>query len=237
MPIRCIIIDDEPLAIKLLENFIGRTSFLTHEASFLNPLDALDHINQHSQLVFLDIEMAELNGLELAKLIPSQVRIIFTTAYKQYAFDSYEVHAIDYLLKPISYTSFLKAVTRAKIYFEQDDINKTAIEESDVADSHFFVKCDYKLVRIDFDSILYIQALKDYVRIFQVNAKRPIIALITMKSLEEKLPVNTFCRVHRSYIVRIDKIDSIERNRIRLGDTLIPIAETKAESLMRLIKT
>lgn len=237
MPIKCIIIDDEPLAIKLLENYVQRTPFLQLEATYLNPLDALASIKSDIELVFMDIEMPGLTGLELSKLISAQARIIFTTAYKQYAFDSYEVQALDYLLKPINYSAFLKAATRAKDYFEHFDTSEHTDSNSTKEDNHIFVKSEYKLIRVDFDNILYVSALKDYVRIILKDTPRPLIALITMKGIEEKLPANRFCRVHRSYIVALDKIENIERNRIKIGKALIPVAEAKSDMLLQMINT
>lgn len=237
MPIKCIIIDDEPLAIKLLENYVQRTPFLQLEATYLNPLDALTSIKPNIELVFMDIEMPGLTGLELSKLISSQVRIIFTTAYKQYAFDSYEVQALDYLLKPINYTAFLKAATRAKEYFEHFATSEHPETINTKDDNHIFVKSEYKLVRVEFDNILYVNALKDYVRIILKDTPRPLIALITMKGIEERLPADRFCRVHRSYIVALDKIENIEHNRIKIGKVLIPVAEAKSDMLFQMINT
>ena len=235
MTLKCIIIDDEPLAIKLLESYVSRVPFLELINTYLDPIQALNNISPDIELIFMDIEMPGLNGIELSKLISSKTKIIFTTAYKQYAFDSYEVQAIDYLLKPISYSAFVKATTRAKEYFEQ--INKPQQEEITTSknDNFIFVKSEFKLIRVDLDNILYICALKDYVRIFLSNATRPITALTTMKAIAEKLPQDRFCRVHRSYIIALDKIEHIERNRIKIGKEIIPVAEAKVDDLIELI--
>lgn len=246
MILKCVIIDDEPLALRLLEGFVDRVPFLHHIASYMDPLTALDQLTDDVQIIFLDIQMPGLTGLEFSKLITTEARIIFTTAYRKYAFESYEVQALDYLLKPITYTTFLKAVTRAKTYF--DKINKTinqlqkderVIElpkPETQCNAYFFVKSDYKLIRVDFEDILYISGLKDYVRIYIKSSSRPIIALTTMKNINDKLPKENFMRVHRSYIIAINKIDNIERNRIRIGSELIPIAEINLKELLERVK-
>ena len=246
MRLNCVIVDDEPLAIKLMKSFVERTPFLDLKGTFLNPMDALAFIDETINLVFMDINMPGITGLELSKLIRPQTKIIFTTAYKEYAFESYEVQAIDYLLKPISYPKFLSAVTRAKEYFEQIEAAKGASASSAAAAQadgsvdpnaeYIFVKCEYKQVRVDLDQILFISGLKDYVRIHLKNHPRPLIALTTMKGIEEKLPVNRFCRVHRSYIVAMDKIESVERNVITIAGEAIPVSEANQDKFYSLLK-
>jgi len=245
MKLNCVIVDDEPLAIKLMKSFVERTPFLDLKGTFLNPMDALAFIDDNINLVFMDINMPGITGLELSKLIRPKTKIIFTTAYKEYAFESYEVQAIDYLLKPISYPKFLSAVTRAKEYFEQMEAAKaspgiSASTSSDVSvDSnaeYIFVKCEYKQVRVDLNQILYISGLKDYVRIHLKSQSRPLIALTTMKGIEEKLPANRFCRVHRSYIVAMDKIESVERNVITIAGEAIPVSEANQDKFYSLLK-
>lgn len=226
MMLNCMIVDDEPLAIKLLQSFVERTPFLHLSGAYLNPTEALSALNADVHLLFLDIQMPGVTGLELSRLVPSSTRIVFTTAFKEYAFESYEVQALDYLLKPVSYPAFLKAASRAKTFFEQD---MQMAREADA--SCLFVKSEFKLVRVDFDNILFVSGLKDYVRFHLADGRRPLIALMTMKAVEEKLPGNRFCRVHRSYIVALDKIESIERNRIYIGSELIPISEACQETL------
>lgn len=246
MRLNCVIVDDEPLAIKLMKSFVERTPFLDLKGTFLNPMDALAFIDETINLVFMDINMPGITGLELSKLIRPQTKIIFTTAYKEYAFESYEVQAIDYLLKPISYPKFLSAVTRAKEYFEQIEAAKGASASSAAAAQadgsvdpnaeYIFVKCEYKQVRVDLDQILFISGLKDYVRIHLKNQPRPLIALTTMKGIEEKLPVNRFYRVHRSYIVAMDKIESVERNVITIAGEAIPVSEANQDKFYSLLK-
>lgn len=237
--LNCIIVDDEPLAIKLMTSFVERTPFLELKGTYLNPMDALAAVTDQIQLVFLDINMPGITGLELSKLIPKPTRIIFTTAYKEYAYDSYEVQALDYLLKPISYPKFLQAVTRGKEYFEsltpateEHTVPAPVAEEQD----YMFVKCEFKQVRVDFDQILFVSGMRDYVRIHLKGGGRPITALSTMKAMEEKLTEPRFMRVHRSYIVAIDKIESVERNCITIGGEVIPVSEANQEKFFKLLK-
>lgn len=240
MQLNCIIVDDEPLAIKLLRNFVERTPFLELKGSYLDPMDALTHLTDEIHLVFLDINMPGITGLELGKLIPKPTRIIYTTAYKEYAFESYEVEALDYLLKPISYSKFLNAVTRAKVYFEQQlaaskvdsSIPSVPVENKD----YIFVKCEFKQVRIDLDKILFVSGMRDYVRIHLKGEKIPVTALSTMKAIEEKLKEPRFMRVHRSYIVAMDKIESVERNCISIAGELIPISLANQDHFFELMK-
>ena len=246
MKLTCVIVDDEPLAIKMMKSFVERTPFLELKGTFLNPMDALSFVDESINLLFLDINMPGITGLELSKLIRPQTKIIFTTAYKEYAFESYEVQALDYLLKPISYPKFLSAVTRGKDYFEQQEAIKgapvSAESSTPAPDSnadpnaeYIFVKCEYKL-RVDLSKILFISGLKDYVKIHLKDQPRPLIALTTMKGIEEKLPAGRFCRVHRSYIVSMDKIESVEHNVISIAGEAIPVSEANQDKFYSLLK-
>ena len=228
-PLRCIVVDDEPLAVKMLENFISRTPGLTLEASFTDPVAALERIRQSCpQLVFLDIQMPDLNGMELSRMIPDGTRIIFTTAFKQYAFDSYEVSALDFLLKPIRYQKFLEAAEKARKWF---DMVESAAETPQAAPApedktSVFVKADGQLRKVEFSDIRFVEGMKDYVLLHLCSERRPIVTHITMKAVEELLPPAAFMRVHRSYIVALDKIDSIGGTYdISIGDTLIHVSE------------
>lgn len=223
-PITCAIIDDEPLAIGLLESYVQRTSYLSFQGSYSSAVQAMGALSENPvQLLFLDIQMPELNGLEYANLVPASTRIVFTTAFGQYALDGFKANALDYLLKPISYADFLKATERAKTWFEA--MNRPT-EEAVTAPQSIFVKSDYKLVQIRLDHILYIEGLKDYIKIYEEDATRPILSLMSMKAMEELLPADQFIRVHRSYIVRKDKIRTIDRARIVFGKTYIPISDS-----------
>jgi DNA-binding LytR/AlgR family response regulator len=225
------VVDDEPLAVKMLENFISKTSFLSLEASFTDPVAALEAIRtQQPQLVFLDIQMPDLNGMELSRMVPERTRIIFTTAFKDYAFDSYEVSALDFLLKPIRYQKFLEAAEKARHWFELLETVESAAEQpaspaSSQQDS-IFVKSDGQLRKVAFSDIRYVEGMKDYVLLHLVSERRPIVTHITMKAVEELLPAGVFMRVHRSYIVALDKIESIGGSYdISIGDTLIHVSD------------
>ena len=224
------VVDDEPLAVKMLENFISKTSFLSLEASFTDPVEALEAIREKCpQLVFLDIQMPDLNGMELSRMVPEGTRIIFTTAFKDYAFDSYEVSALDFLLKPIRYQKFLEAAEKAKQWF-------TLLEDAEAAaaagaggggqQDSIFVKADGQLHKVALADIRYVEGMKDYVLLHLCSEKRPLVTHITMKAVEELLPAGTFMRVHRSYIVALDKIASISGSYdISIGDTLIHVSD------------
>ena len=229
-PLRCIVVDDEPLAVKMLENFISRTPILVLEASFTDPVAALAAIRERQpQLVFLDIQMPDLNGMELSRMVPEQTRIIFTTAFKQYAFDSYEVSALDFLLKPIRYQKFLEAAEKANRWFEMVEAARQAppatLSQPEDKTS-VFVKTDGQLRKVEFSDIRYVEGMKDYVLLHLCSEQQPVVTHITMKAVEELLPAAAFKRVHRSYIVALDKIDSIEGSYdISVGDTLIHVSE------------
>lgn len=240
MKLNCIIVDDEPLAIKLMRSFVERTPFLDLRGTYLDPMEALASLSDDIHLVFLDINMPGITGLELGKLIPLPTRIIYTTAYKEFAFDSYEVQALDYLLKPISYPKFLQAANRGKEHFEQLNMASTlnpAISSVPVENQDYiFVKCEFKQVRIDLDDILYVSGMRDYVRIYLKGQKIPVTALSTMKAMEEKLKEPRFMRVHRSHIVAMDKIESVERNCIVIDGEVIPISDTNLRHFNELLK-
>jgi DNA-binding LytR/AlgR family response regulator len=228
--VTCVIIDDEPLAVALLESYANKTPFLELKGKFNSAIDALALLSQQPvDLLFLDIQMPELSGLEFSRMIGNDTRIIFTTAFGHYALDSYKVNALDYLLKPISYPDFLKAANKALQWYEL--VNKPEGKPSDLPAvkleaETIFIKSEYKLLQIELRKILYIEGLKDYVKIYTEGEPRPIISLMSMKTIEEILPANRFIRVHRSFIVQPEKIKVIERNRIVFGKEYIPISDT-----------
>lgn len=205
MKLKCAIVDDEPLALGLLESYVEKTPFLELTGKYSSAVQAMKELpEKQTDLLFLDIQMPELNGLEFSKMVDSRTRIIFTTAFEQYALDGYKVNALDYLLKPISYTDFLQAANKAVRWFEL--LNQPHDEITSI-----FVKSDYKLVQIELDNILYVEGLKDYVKIYEEGNQRPILSLMSMKAMEELLPASRFMRVHRSYIVQRAKyVSSIE---------------------------
>lgn len=228
MTIKCAVIDDEPLAMGLIAGYIKKTPNLELCGTYSSAVQAMKMLPENPvDLLFLDIQMPELNGLEFSKMVPEKTRIVFTTAFGQYAIDGYRVNALDYLLKPISYADFVEAVNRATEWFnlKLKSENDKSSDKSYNPD-YIYVKSDYKLIQIELDKILYIEGLKDYVKIYTEDNPRPILSLISMKSLEEKLPEERFLRVHRSFIVQKQKIKIIDKGRIVFGKEYIPISET-----------
>lgn len=233
MILKCCIIDDEPLAIELLESYVKKTPFLQLEASFTSAVQAIERISKGDiDLIFLDIQMPELDGMEFSRMIEGKSRVIFTTAFGQYAVDSYKVNAVDYLLKPFAYTDFLKAAQKALQWFE---LSSGTGEMHSPDKSYIFVKSDYKLKQIPLDKVLYIEGLKDYVKIYLEDEPHPILSLLSLKSLEEMLPDSRFIRVHRSFIAQGCKIKMIDRNRIVFGKEYIPISDTYKDSFAEFI--
>lgn len=239
MNIRCAIVDDEPLALGLLESYVRKTPFLELCGRYSSAVQAMKQLaDEPVDLLFLDIQMPELNGLEFSRMLPENTRIVFTTAFGQYALDGYRVNALDYLLKPISYSDFMEAVNKAVRWFE---LNRKAEEDEPPATEVrnekdcIYVKSDYKLVRIELNSILYIEGLKDYIKIYTENTPRPILSLASMKTMEEKLPSERFIRVHRSFIVQKQKIKVIDKGRIVFGKEYIPVSDSYKQELQSYI--
>ena len=222
--IRCAVIDDEPLALGLMASYVKKTPFLELVGSYSSAIQAMQELQKApADLLFLDIQMPELNGLDFSRMVPPQTRIVFTTAFDQYAIDGYRVNALDYLLKPISYPHFLQAAQKAPEWFrlvEQGQQGATDEIQS------IFVKSEYKQVQVMLDDILYIEGLKDYIKIYEEGHEKPLLSLMSMKSMEEMLPSQRFMRVHRSYIVQKSKIRVVEHNRIVFGKTYIPVGDS-----------
>lgn len=232
--IRCIVVDDEPLAVEMLAAFIRKTPSLELTATFTDPVLALASIGEEKpDLVFLDIQMPDLNGLELSRLLPQDTRVIFTTAFRQYAFESYEVEALDYLLKPIRYQKFIESVSKAERWME---IRQASVRPE--RNRRFaFIKTDGEYRNIDFDQILYIEGMKDYVLIHLESETEPIVTHMTMKAIEEKLPSDMFMRVHRSYIVALDKITAIDSCEDILIDRIsVPVSDSYRKDIERYVK-
>ena len=230
--LRCFVVDDEPLAVKMLENFIARTPFLELVASFTDPVLALSEMRtQAPDLVFLDIQMPDLSGMELSRMVPAGTRIIFTTAFKQYAFESYEVSALDFLLKPIRYQKFLEAAEKAREWFTlKEAATATPAPVSDAKTSTFF-KVDGALRKVEFDDILFVEGMKDYVMVFLASQKQPLVTHVTMKGMEEMLPAGQFMRIHRSFIVALDKVASVSgTGDVKVGDRLLHVSDAYRES-------
>ena len=225
MILNCWIVDDEPLALSLLESYIERTSFLRLTGKYSNALTAMKKIaGETVDLLFLDIQMPEVSGMEFARIIGDHTRIIFTTAFSEYALEGYKVSALDYLLKPFSFTDFHTAAKKALTWFEMTENRSSSHHKQEKVG--LFVKSEYKLIHLLYEDILYIEGLKDYVKIYTEEDPKPILSLMSLKSLEEELPGDRFMRVHRSYIIQQNKISSINKNRIIIAKKQIPIGET-----------
>lgn len=221
MILHCAIVDDEPLALGLLQSYVEKTPFLELTGKYSSAIQAMKELpDKEVDLLFLDIQMPELNGLEFSKMLPLRTRIVFTTAFEQYALDGYKVNALDYLLKPISYVDFLKAANKALQWFELFQKQKNDEIQS------IFVKSEYKLIQIELDKIMYIEGLRDYVKIYMEDLPRPILSLMNMKAIEELLPPSRFMRVHRSFIVQKSKIRIVDRGRIVFGKNYIPVSDS-----------
>ena len=237
MNLNCVIIDDEPLAQNLIQSYVEKTPFLNLMGVYSNAVQAMKEMaNQEDiHLMFLDIQMPGLNGLEFSKLVNAETRIVFTTAFGQYALDSYKVNALDYLLKPISYADFMQSVNKAIHWFEMKWGYKIFSEPVSEDKKFIYAKSDYKLVQIDLDKILYVEGLKDYVKIHLEGEQKAVISLLSMKAMEETLPSARFIRVHRSFIVQKSKIKIIERGRIVFNKDYIPISDSYKEELQNYI--
>lgn len=222
--LRCIVVDDEPLAVKMLEGFIARTPFLELVASFNDPVLALSEIrNIGPELVFLDIQMPDLDGMELSRMLPSETRVIFTTAFKQYAFESYEVSALDFLLKPIRYQKFLEAAQKAQDWFAMKEASQAAATPEKTS---VFIKADGVLRKVDYADLLYVEGMKDYLMFHLASARQPLVTHLTMKAAEDMLPADRFMRIHRSFIVNLEQITSVSaQGDIKVGDALLHVSE------------
>lgn len=238
--IRCCVIDDEPLASALIVKYIRKTAFLELAGEFDNCRDATGLImDGRCDLVFLDIQMPQLNGTEFARVLPDTCRVIFTTAYDRYALDGFRVNALDYLLKPISYEDFLLSATKALRWFETVERAKDkGLSESGgmpAANDRIIVRSGYKSVQIKISEIEVVEGLKDYVKIFTAGSKNSVMTLISMKAIEKVLPASEFMRVHRSFIINTGRISAIERNRIVVGEHVVPVSESYREQFLNYI--
>jgi DNA-binding LytR/AlgR family response regulator len=234
MKIKCLTVDDEPFALDLVSKYVERTPFLQLAGKCSSAEEAYQWVQHESiDLLFLDIQMPNLSGVSLARLLEKGPRVIFTTAYQQYALEGYKLDVLDYLLKPFNYEEFLRAAQKARDYFqlrEKAEGNEKAPDEED----GLFVKAEYKLVKINFNDILYIESLKDYVKIY-TGPDKPLLSLLSLKTLEERLPPHRFMRVHRSFIVALDKITTIAGNHIVFGKVQIPISSQYKDAFFAFI--
>ncbi len=230
--INCIIADDEPLALEMLKGYVEKTPFLHLVKACSNAYEVIDVLSiGEGYLLFLDIQMPGITGIQLAKMLNSQALIVFITAYENYALESYKVNALDYLLKPVSYEEFLASAMKARKQKEINDRNHA----SNPIEEYIIVKTEYKLLQIALSDIIYIEGLKDYVKIFRHSEPKPVLSIMSMKVIEEKLPTDTFMRVHRSFIVNLNRIQTVERSRIVFGDTYIPVSDNYKEKFHEFI--
>ena len=221
--IKCIIVDDEPMALALLEGYVNKTPFLELRKKCPNAFEALEILNEEEiDLAFLDIQMPELSGMELSKTLSKRTRVIFTTAFNEYAVEGFKAEALDYLLKPFSFEEFYNAALRAKEWFGM--VNSQAADRN--SDTKFiFVKSEYKVLKINLDEVLYFEGLKDYIKIWLTGQPKPVLTLMSLKALEAELPPQRFMRIHRSFVVSLDKIQTIERNQILINNARITVAD------------
>ena len=225
--IKCIIIEDEPLAQERVRGYISKIPNLELVGSFENGIDALFFLKSNEvDLLFLDINIGEFNGIQFAETLKNPIQIIITTAYPEYALKGFDLNVTDYLLKPFTFDRFIQAVDR---------VHFNSVNEAQAPKSYIFIKTEYRLEKVFLNDIIYIEGMRDYRRIHTVDKK--IMTLQTFKELEDEIPYSSVCRVHKSYMVGIDKIESIERDRIKIMDVLIPISETYKKSFLELINS
>ncbi len=233
MNIRCVIIDDEPLAISVLEGYVAQMPALCLVARFTHAISALSYLKENPvDLLFVDIQMPDISGLEVVSQLPDKPLVIFTTAYSQYAIDGFKVDALDYLLKPIDFPDFQKAVNKA---IEWTELRKIRNESVEINKDFLFIKSEYKIIRINFGDIIFIQGMSEYVKIY-LTGRKPVMSLLSLKALEGKLPPNMFMRVHKSFIVNLHKINTVERNEIVYDDgTVIPVSQQYKDVFQRFL--
>ncbi|MEM7573285.1 MAG: LytTR family DNA-binding domain-containing protein [Bacteroidota bacterium] len=229
----CLIIDDEPLAIELLSDYVQRTEGLEIAATFTDPIKALHYLREHTvDGIFLDVQMPELNGIQFLKIVGDQTSIVLTTAYEQYAIEGYELNVVDYLLKPISFERFGKAVT--KLFPTEQSSSSREESGKEKALDYLFVKSGYQTLRIDLDELLYLSGSGDYATLFLSNGRK-VLTLEKLSDFVARLPGQRFTRIHRSYIVSLDKIDYIEKQRVVIGEERLPISDSYREAFWQLL--
>lgn len=232
--INCLIVDDEPLAIGLVESYVQKTPFLELKGKSLSAVEALNILNTEKiDLIFLDIQMPDMNGIDFSKTLTPGTRVIFTTAFKDYAFEGFKVNAVDYLLKPFNYNEFLKAANKAAELINSEPAKRSG----SYSDNFIFVKSEYKQLKINLDEIYYFEGLKDYIKIWTTSQPKPILTLMSLKTIEQELPEDRFMRVHRSFIIALDKIESVERSQIIINKERITIAEQYKPKFQAFIET
>ena len=234
-PLTCMIVDDEPLAVRLLESYVEKTPDLQLLASFTDSIRAINAIKeQKPDLLFLDIQMPNIDGMELAHSLPEETRVVFITAFKEYAFESYEVNALDFLLKPVRYNKFLGAIEKARKLF---DIQPTA-DQPNQQPNTVFIRVDGEWRNIPVDKITYVNGMKDYVLFYLDNEPKPLITHLTMKAVEDMLPKDKFLRIHRSYIIAVDKIHKVDRNDcVYIGKEIIHVPDGYLQAFRNFLET
>lgn len=238
MTLNCIAVDDEPPALDLICRFINQTPFLALTDSFSNAIESLRFINENNvDLIFLDIQMPDLSGIELARILSGRnmnnsPSIIFTTAFDQFALEGYKLDVVDYLLKPFGYEEFLRGATKA---LNLAKLKSNQAEAPSKDEDYIYLKVEFQTVKIACSQITYIEGLKDYAKIHILNEEKSILSLITLKALEEKLPKGKFMRIHKSFIVSLEKITSVTRNSIYIGDTMFGVSEQYKEEFARFL--
>lgn len=233
MTIKCLAIDDEPLALKQIGNYITKTPFLELASLCRNAFEAMEVMKEGEiNLIFVDISMPDLSGMDFVKSLVNKPYIIFTTAYSEYAVEGFRVDAMDYLLKPFGYSEFLKSVNKVKAYVE---LTLQKPSGSKTGSDHIFVKSDYKLVRVELSDISYIESMHEYIKI-HLDTGKTVLSLMSLKSMEEQLPPDTFMRVHRSFIVSKDKIKVVDRNRIVFENNVyVPVGDQYKEKFQNFL--
>ncbi len=233
--IKCIAIDDEPLALRQMESYINKTPFLELCGKYSNALEVLETVNLDDiDLIFADIDMPDYSGLDFIKAIKGKAKVIFATAHSKYAIDGFKVDAVDYLLKPISYSDFINSANKAKKLCELEEASSSA--EKPTEEGFIFIKSEHKFIKVNLSEILFVKGEREYVKIVFEN-KKSIMTLMNMKTVEEELPSSTFMRVHRSYIVNLFKIDKVDKNSIFYGNEHeVPISEQHKEKLLSFIE-
>ncbi|MAU72746.1 MAG: DNA-binding response regulator [Pseudozobellia sp.] len=231
----CIVVDDEPMALNLVESYVEKTPFLELKKKCSSAIEALEFLRHEPvDLLFLDIQMPDLTGMQLSKMLPKECKVIFTTAFDQYALEGFKVSALDYLLKPFDYSEFLMAAQKALDWFSLKSVPK--VNEGNFQKEFLFVKSEYRQLKIQLSEILFIEGLKDYVKIWLKGNPKPILTLMSLKSLEEELPETDFLRVHRSYIVSLNNVEVIERSQILINDLRITVSDQYKPKFLEFVK-
>lgn len=234
LEITCVIVDDEPMALDLVEGYVEKTPFLVLKNKCNSAIEAMEFLREQPvDLLFLDIQMPDLTGIEFSKMLPKETRVIFTTAFDQYALDGFKVEAIDYLLKPFDYAEFLAAANKANKWFMLAKAKQQNVSTNEK--EFLFVKSEYKQLRIKLADVLYFEGLKDYIKIWLKDNTTPILTIMSLKSLEEDLPVSQFMRVHRSFIVSLKNIETVERGQIIINNQRITVSEHYKENFLQFI--